>query len=395
MSLWQRVFGSSAQGPAAPAASGAQARERRGELDGALTDYEREGRFDDALRVALLLADAEPDLQARVRLLGRALRIASLHDEPPRELRARYALARLDLLKSSQRDAPPSWELASLAKELERLEDFAAAAEAFRLAGDPAAEARVLVEGGRIDELEGILDRENDRARGERGRDAAFAQIEALDGAGQRRAARELVRVSLLAHPGEEHLARKARALDEKLLRPPAARLLLGGEELTVILGAEVFLGRSETPLVVASPVISRRHLRFSRGEGGEPMVEELGARNGTFLSGSRLAGRLPLRSALSLLLGGEIPCVITPAAGGLIGVEVAGQRYRLPLAPSAPLGPYLLTAEAKVMRLSVPPGAPPPLLNDGVAAAEGVDLGCGDEIRLSRGGAPLVRVLG
>jgi hypothetical protein len=374
--------------------SDAQILEGKGDLAAAAARHEQEGDPDEALRLVLLLADAEVDAAARVRHLGRAARLASQAQEPPPDLQARYARARLDLLRASSASAPPVWELTSLAKELEKLDDFEAAAEAYRLAGDRQAEARALAAGGRIEELEGVLDREHERVRVARLRSQMFADAAALDGSGQRVAALGVARAFLAAHPADDEARALLSSLQGKLLRPPSVRLLAGGQETRWVLAVEVFLGRTDADLLVASPVLSRRHLRLFRGPDGAPFVEDLATRNGTLLAGARLAAPLPIRGPLSLSLGGEIACLIEPEGAG-VRVQVNGVAYHLPLAVEAALGPWRLRAAEDGVRLDVPEGSPPPLLDGDVAAGEGLDLCVGDALREARGGAVTVKVLG
>jgi hypothetical protein len=161
------------------------------------------------------------------------------------------------------------------------------------------------------------------------------------------------------------------------------------------VLGAEAVLGRVDCAVSIGSPVVSRRHLRFWRGAGGEPMVEDLSTRNGTFLAGARLGAPLPVRSPLSLSIGGELVCVASPAPGGGLLLEVAGEQWRLALADEIGLLSWRLCVGPGAVRLAVPPGGAAPILHDGVAAGEGVDLCEGDVILERRGGASVLRVLG
>jgi hypothetical protein len=391
VSLWARVFRkASKEGEAAP---GGRGREDRGDLEGALAEYEREALFEEALRVALVMVDAEADPGARVRLLARALRLAAQAGEVPLSLKARYARARLDVLRAA--GSPPVWELNAVGKELEQLEEHAAAAEAYRLAGDRQAEARMLVAGGDIEQLEGILENENERVRVKRQRSKTLADFSALEGSGQRLAALDAARVFLAAHPSDDELKGLVGALSSRLCKPPTVKLWSSSGEARWVLGAEAVLGRVDCAVSIGSPVVSRRHLRFWRGAGGEPMVEDLSTRNGTFLAGARLGAPLPVRSPLSLSIGGELVCVASPAPGGGLLLEVAGEQWRLALADEIGLLSWRLCVGPGAVRLAVPPGGAAPILNDGVAAGEGVDLCEGDVILEQRGGASVLRVLG
>ena len=66
-------------------------------------------------------------------------------------------------------------------------------------------------------------------------------------------------------------------------------------------------LGRAEDcDVVIDDQSISRRHARIA-SDGDGWIVEDLGARNGTFLDGSRIAGRHALRNGSVITIGGAV----------------------------------------------------------------------------------------
>ncbi len=85
------------------------------------------------------------------------------------------------------------------------------------------------------------------------------------------------------------------------------------GTRWTILLDGEPLLGRAEAAIVVASPLVSRRHLVIRAGDEA-PTVEDLGSRHGTFSDGKRIEGRMPISAGLPLMLGGSIPCMVRPA---------------------------------------------------------------------------------
>ncbi len=392
MSIWSRLW-RQFSAPEAPA--GARALEDRGDFAAAALEYEREGQPEEALRMLLITADSDPDAASRVRTLARALRLAGQQGEPPRELRARYARTRLDVLRPSSPGAAPIWELAALARELEELEEFEAASEAYGHAGDRNAQVRLLAASGKIEELEGIQASENERTRSGRVRAQLFAENTTLTAGGQRAEALRRARVFADLNPGDDEVQALVHSLHERLVKPPTVRLDIEGDSARYVLLPRVVIGRSDAAIEVASPMLSRRHLAFYEQDGA-PVVEDLATRNGTLLAGARLGAPLPVRSPLSLRLGGEVACEVAPRPGGGLRVEVAGERYVLPLAPRVALGPWFLEVNAAGdgLRLVVPPGAPPPLLNGAVAAGDGLDLCFGDVIHRDRGGPAALRVL-
>ncbi|MCS6900442.1 MAG: FHA domain-containing protein, partial [Myxococcales bacterium] len=373
----------------------ARALEDRGDFVAAALEYEREGLPEEAIRVLLVSADADPDPAGRVRTLARALRLASQHGTPPQELRIRYARARLDVLRPTHLGTASVWELSTLARELEELEDYEAAAEAYGLAGDRGSQVRLLTAAGKIEELEGILASENERTRSGRIRTQFFKDLTALTSSGQRIEALRRARTFAELNPADEEVLAQLRSLQDRLPRPPIAHLEVEGIRVRYVLGPEVSLGRSGATIALPSPVLSRLHLLF-HARHGIPTVEDLATRNGTFLAGARLAAPLPIRSPLSLELGGEVPCEVEPWGDAGLQLRLGGELYRLPLTFRASVGLWCLETSPgeEGFRLTVPPGAPIPILNGSFSAGDGLDLLFGDVLHRERGGEPVLRVL-
>ena len=136
---------------------------------------------------------------------------------------------------------------------------------------------------------------------------------------------------------------------------------------------------------------MSRRHLRFFRRD-GSVFVEDLETHNGTFVSAARLLAPLLIRGGFELTLGGEVRVAVATRADGGLTVEVGGVRYVLPL--GAPrVGPFALVVGESVRLVGSGDTPETPILNDGVCAAEGIDLARGDVIRVTRGGDVFARV--
>lgn len=381
--LWRKVSGPGE-------AAGGQALEERGDFLAAASEYEREGLHDEAIRVLLILADADPSPPSRVRTLARVLRVASHQGDPPLHLRARYARARLDVVRGAS--VMPRWEVAALAAELESIEEYEAAAEAYGLVGMKADQIRMLAAGGQIERLEGVLDQEKQQSHDQQERSRLLADTSSLAAGGQRADAMRFLQAFCDAHPSDEQARSQLAALRARVVRPPSFRVQTGDKVTCHVLTREVIIGRAEATVVIPSPMLSRRHLRLWR-EGAGFRVEDLQTRNGTLLAGARLAGPVGVAPGMSLRLGGEVACSLDPRDGGLC-LDTQGQTYFLPMAEVVPLGPWRVEARAEVLRLVVPPGAPLPWLNDAGAAGEGFDLCVGDEIRAERGGPVLFKVV-
>lgn len=97
-----------------------------------------------------------------------------------------------------------------------------------------------------------------------------------------------------------------------------------------------MILGRADATITLASPLLSRRHLRLFR-RAGAAFIEDLHSHNGTWLAGARISAPIPVGNSVDLLLGKEIACSIgfigAGSSGGL-SLDVAGERWLVPLGP-------------------------------------------------------------
>jgi hypothetical protein len=348
--------------------------------------HEDAGELDEAAaaRVLSTLADLASEPRQALELLVRARRMVPAETDVGRALARRYLRIRLDLARRSGVALPS--ELAAIGAELELVGDVAGAREALKLAGDREGETRLLIANGEIDALEETLSAEQDAARRAIRLKDALREVAALEAAGQRVRAIDLAR----RQDGPEARA-AASTIEARLARPPMLRMEVLGKAARLILGDEVIVGRRDADLIVVSPVVSRHHLRLFRGADGLPWVEGLGAANGTVLAGARLSGAVPVHAPLSLSLGGEVPCVLTPGDAGLF-VEIGGETILAPLGPGR-AGPFAIAVVGDVYRLSPLQGGPVPLL-DRTSIAEGLDLAIGDELRSDRDGPIVLKVL-
>jgi hypothetical protein len=81
-------------------------------------------------------------------------------------------------------------------------------------------------------------------------------------------------------------------------------RFLVWNERLLPLREGENVVGRDpEADVVVDVPGVSRRHA-LVRVASGQATVEDLGSKNGTFLAGERIAGRVALADLDTLCLG-------------------------------------------------------------------------------------------
>ena len=383
----------------------ARERENAGDLGAAADLYTEAGMGDDAARVLLLRADAEPQAERRLAFCAAAAQRAE-SEEVRTRARARKALLAFDTLRRSGGTSLES-EVLAVARELEEAGELLRAADAYVLGGDHEGEVRALTAAGAIDRLEDRLRASENKTRSERAVEQRLRRIADLDRTAERRAALDLCRAAL-AEREDARVAEIARAIRARLVRGPVVDLDLDGQLQRYALGGEVTIGRGDATIVIGSRAVSRRHLRLCRGPEGV-FVEDLETRNGTMLAGARIAGRIPVGDGLRLVLGAEVPCAILPLALtadaptplGPVGdecyaVEIAGWRYVAPLGPLAAgswrIGVEPAEDDTSYVVLTSPVAAQRPFLADFQLAAR-VELCHGDEIRAARGGPVRLRV--
>jgi hypothetical protein len=370
----------------------AEAKELAGDLAGAVELYLDAGMPDDAARVLLLRADAERSVEKRIAFCASASRMAE-SPELKRAALGRKALLAFDLVRARGASVMRSEALA-VARELEEAGELERAADAYALVGDTESETRVLAAAGAIERLEERLRSSMTVERDQRELAAVLRSIADLDRMAERREAIAVAEAWIAGNRGGEQVADALRAIRARLLSGPILSLELGGALLRCALGDEVTIGRGEATIVVASRAVSRTHVRIRRGPSGVE-VEDLGTRNGTTLAGARLTGPLPVGRGVQLLLGGEVPCAITPGTGEGCVVEIAGDRFTAPLG-DLPVGPWRIRVDragaSAFVALKTPPGAPPPFLGD-YQLAPSVELCAGDAIASARGGTAVFRL--
>lgn len=331
MGVFDRLFG---RGPEGYKARGAERMEMAGDLEGAARAFLDAELPDEAARVLLLRADAEPSVERRMAFCSQAARIGK-NPATVREALGRKARLRFDVLRG--RGNALRSELLLAAQELEAAEEHEAAADAYVLAEDKEGEIRALTAAGLIDRLEEKLRVSQSEARKGQVQTLAHKRIQDLDRGGERREALRLAAEARASSEGEgpsERIEEIARVIRSKLVRGPLLELKEGALVRRYALGRELTIGRGESTIVVGTRSLSRVHLRITR-EGDAVFVEDAGTRNGTFLAGARIAGKIPLGDGLSLKLGGDVPCRVAPTsdvAGGGVMVEVAGLAYFAPL---------------------------------------------------------------
>lgn len=404
------LFDLFSRGKAEARRKAARGKELAGDLEGAVEAYLDAELFDDAARVLLLRADAESSAERRIAFCATAIETA-VSEDVRAKARARKALLGFDLLRGKGGSLLTS-EILAVARELEEAGELERAADAFAMAGDAEGEVRALTAAGAIERLEERLRAAEASAKSENERTKVLRTIADLDRTAERRAALAACDAWLAKHH-DEKVAAQAMAIRARLLRGPVIDLVVDGERMRFALGTEVTVGRGDATVVVGARAVSRLHVRVFRGAGGladgsrGPMVEDLGTRNGTTLAGARLTAAVPIGEGpgVTVKLGGEVPCTLRLADGGdrfggpegasrLVEMDLAGDRYFLPLGPLWVLGLRVEAEADGFVTLRTPQHRPPPLLGE-MLLARRVELCAGDAIAMARGEPARIRVPG
>lgn len=372
----------------------AQKKELAGELEAAAQLYVEAELFDDAARVLLMRADAEPSADKRMVLCAQAAR-AGDGTEHGRQALRRKALLGYDLVKAT-RGVGMRQELIRTAEELERAGEWRAAAEAYVLAEDPESEIRVLRDAGAIEELEDRLTESSEKARLERGRADLVRRIRDLDTIGERREALKAGRRWLEAR-ADEQIQFEIDRIAARLVTGRAVMLEIHGKPARYVLGSHVTIGRAQADIVVASSSVSRQHLEVIR-QGDMPHVVDLDTRNGTFVAGARISAPLPIGRGIELTLGDQVPITFTPTGPperSPVEVAVAEARFILPLGPLSVEGWQIVDAhdgDDRFVVLRTPGGTEPPHMS-GFRLGQQIELAVGDRLSATRGGPVVLAV--
>lgn len=416
----------------------ARAAERRGEVERAAELYGEADQPEDAARMVLVRADGEPDPRKRLPLYVHAAQLAHADSEVGKEARRKRALLLVAWAGDAATSAVARHELLEAAGELEGIGEFALAADAYARAGDKAGQARALQGGGDVESLEFLLATEAHERRVRQGREERAKTAALLEANGERREALQALEELLAGSDGDggagagregldASVRERARHLRARRVTPPLVDVELGGERVTLVLGDEVVVGRSEGTITVPSNAVSRAHVRIFRGDGGTDgagghvVVRDLKSRNGTQLRGLDVGFDVPVNDGLELTLGREVPLRIAPCLRlasppqshlqshlrshpaphlvGAVRIEIGGRTY------VACVGPTILhvtgSAGARQLALRATDDGwvelaardEAPLYAGAMALSPRITLLAGDALSIERGGPVVVRV--
>ena len=136
---------------------------------------------------------------------------------------------------------------------------------------------------------------------------------------------------------------------------PLRLRRVRGGEDL-VATGREILIGRAgECALAlrtVVDTVVSKRHCRVLFDEAGRAAIEDLASRNGTYLNGKAVQGRLPLRIGDRIMLGWEGPLFEVRQLGDAAMPDAEGAPYQPRREPPKTLAGMVQVADLQARRV-------------------------------------------
>jgi FHA domain-containing protein len=370
----------------------ARAAELRGELAQAAALFAQSGRLDEAARVMVLRGDAEAEPSASLRHYVQAVATAPKDSSIRTHARRRHSSTVLSMAADAPMTATSRRDLAHAAGELEDVEDYALAAQAYARAGDVEGQARALARAGDLDALDALLEEEQRRDRKVIARRQVHDEVTLLLASGRRREALEMALAS-----DDAALHDRGRSIERRRVAQNIVNAALRGRRLAIALGDEIVIGRAPSTegfIAVASAAVRRRHVAVTRRD-GEVVVRDLGSRNSTTLRGLALTGEAPVGNGIELYLGREVPLVVRPATelAGAVAIEVAG------VSCIAPLGPAMLgVGRWRLERaddgwIELATDDRPPAFAGSVRLAPRITLLAGDAIAAQRDGATVLEV--
>jgi hypothetical protein len=369
--------------------------ELRGDLARAVELYGLASAPDEAARVMLMRGDAETDVRARMVHFTQAVATAPSGHPVRDEARRKRAALVVAQLGSGPASQGAKQELRAAGNELLEVGDATAAAEAFKLAGDLEGQASALTAAGDVESLEALLTERQTKERAERERTDVHQDVELLLTSGRRREALTTAERWLATHD-DASLRDHVRTLEARRLMGPRIRVAIRAAPMTLLLGEDVVIGRTDGNLLVSSAAVSHRHVRISR-DGEAIVARDLETRNGTQLRGMDLRGAVPVPSeGLDLVLGKQVRVRIARSAEveGAVRVEVAGDSYVSALGKARIPGlPWeLLLAKDTWVELVTNGRA---AYFGEVSLSERTTLLVGDVVASERGGSEVMRILG
>lgn len=317
--------------------------EAAGQLELAAEHYARAGQHDAAARMHIARAKRAHSYADEIDALRDAMHWAPRDmEELCLEISAALGKALLAKARSegigTERDRQRVEEAAT---HLVACGEYAEAGDAWELVGNQAEAIKAYKQGGLIERLERVLNKDEQRTSAARQVRDAIADYQLHYSGGMRDAAREdLLRCTQQADRKGEY-----RRLLDKL----ESALITGGrvtlrprqkQPVTVCCNRSILLGRDQLcDLILRSGNVSRHHAEIrvdNEAQAERFQLRDAGSRNGTHLAGMPISGVVPLIGSGSFDLGDEYT----------IDFEVAGTSLSLRVARGMDMGAQLILLE-------------------------------------------------
>jgi tetratricopeptide (TPR) repeat protein len=301
MSFFRKLFGGSPLKQAKVA-------EAQGDLPEALRLYAENDAWIDVIRIQLRLAQLDGNPQERLNILRNAAVCAErLPQESEHAQQARNHLAR-ELITISRAHGTETDLDRRLLEEAVRMAtlggDFGVVGEALKSLGRPEEAAQAFAQAGQLEQMESLYKQlEGSRTNQNSLRDA-FDMYELCMKSGDRREALQSIRKCSDLAPGERQYADLRANLEEKWLAKGILPLRIEGKRVVIVSSFPADIGREfGCKILLRDPSVSRTHAKFLY-QNDTWLLQDNNSRNGTYLSGVRLASPLPLREKGSFRLG-------------------------------------------------------------------------------------------
>jgi tetratricopeptide (TPR) repeat protein len=301
MSFFRKLFGGSPLKQAKVA-------EAQGDLTEALRLYAENDAWIDVIRIQLRLAQLDGNPQERLNILRNASVCAERlppESEPAQQARNQLARELLTISRAHNTETDLDRRLLEEAVRMGTLGgDFSVVGEALKALGRPEEAAQAFAQAGQIEQMESLYKQlESSRTSQNSLRDA-FDMYELCMKSGARKEALQSIRKCVDLAPGERQYADLRAALEEKWLSSGVLPMRIDNKRVVIVGGFPADIGREfGCKVLLRDPSVSRTHAKFFYQDNAW-LLQDNNSRNGTFLSGVRVASPLPLRDKGTFRLG-------------------------------------------------------------------------------------------
>jgi tetratricopeptide (TPR) repeat protein len=315
----------------------------------------------------LARARQEKATAGKIKALRSALDFAPADDPRHRFIARQLAdCIRADAAQLDPRSPRARSHLSAAAALLERGHAWAEAGECYLTLGDIDAASRAFGRAGMVERVEQILEERELREDAARTTRQNFDDYRLALSEGARSRALGLLK-RCIAHgvdPGPYE--RLAADLSARLPTHGVVNLEQAETAWRLIGVLPALLGRDESAEIpLRGPTVSRHHARILAHEDGRAvLLEDAGSRNGTFVDGALIGGRVQLHAGSTIRLGQELPELTVKRADGspitvMLEISDGMDRGRRFVLSTAPISLPALDTEAAPVRVEFCEGIP------------------------------------